>query len=107
MELKSMKMDPSQMRDYAMPVQGSGDLPLYPYGLCLNLEDEQIKALGLAAMPEAGQTLMIMARVQVSSVSERSTQGQGKDRSLGLQITDLAVGPDTSKPSATDVLYKS
>lgn len=105
MDLKSMKMSAKDAKEYASPATAdASDAPRYPYGLCLHINDETIKALGVNAMPDAGQTLMITARVKVASVEQRDTQ-KGQDRSMSLQITDMAIGPDTAKPSVEEKLY--
>lgn len=83
-----------------------GDAPRYPYGLELTLCDESLTALGMTAMPEADQTLIIQARVRVSSVRSDARQ-DGVERTVGLQITDMAIGPDTAKPSAAEQLYNT
>lgn len=83
-----------------------GDAPRYFYGLSFDVCDEALKALGVQVMPEANSTLMVTARVRVSSVRAEAQQ-DGVERSMCLQITDMALGPDTAKPSAEDRLYAS
>lgn len=87
------------------PCHGDDNGPKYPYGLMIHLENSEIEKLGIQDMPEAGHTLMITARVKVHSVSSSETQGGKKRRSIGLQITDMDIGPDTAKPSAEQTLY--
>lgn len=64
--------------------------PAYPWGLCINLEEEQIKKLGLT-LPAVGATVTIEAKAEVTNRGESQTQ-DGTRRSLSLQITDLAIG---------------
>jgi hypothetical protein len=75
----------------------------YPWGLRINLSDEEIKKLGLT-MPEIGTELSMEAVAKVVSVSERSNTG-GKSRSVEIIITDMALGPKPADKSHADVLY--
>lgn len=102
MELKNMKMtsdERSEMKS-SIPV----DAPNYPYGLCLHLEDAAIEKLGLPALPAAEQTMMLHARVKVERVSSSET-AEGKNRSLSLQITDMALVADEEKKDPAKTLY--
>lgn len=101
-----MKMSAGEAKGYASPSVAMDDAPRYPYGLCINLGDDGIDKLGLVALPEVGSTLMIQARVQVVAVRMNQRQDE-LDRNLELQITDMAIGPDTSKPSTEERLYSS
>mgnify|MGYP001596297992 CR=1 FL=1 len=102
MDMKSMKMSPAESKEYSEPMPGGA--PVYPYGLCLNLDDDAIDKLGMVGMPEPGQTMMIQARVTVTGCRQEQRQDE-THRSMDLQITDMAIGPDTAKPSAEDRLY--
>ena len=104
MDMKSMKMSPAEVKEYTEPSVALGSAPRYPYGLCINLDDDGIEKLGLVALPEVGSTLMIQARVQVVAVRQNQRQDE-LDRNVELQITDMAIGPDTSKPSVEQQLY--
>jgi hypothetical protein len=66
--------------------------PEYPWGLQITLENEQLKALGLSTLPAVGSTMTITAKVEVCSVSQYESQRDDDRRSVGLQITDLALG---------------
>ncbi len=104
MELKNMKLPGG---DYDGPISpSSSSAPEYPYGLRLHLSDKVLERLGLKTLPNAGQTLVLHARVSVDSVSQRET-GTEKSRELGLQITDLALAPDIDLGAAADKLYGS
>lgn len=63
----------------------------YPYGTQINLESEQMKALGMKEMPKVGMTMMIHAKVKV--VSCRSEEGkEGEEMaSMSMQITDMGI----------------
>lgn len=109
MKLKSMKVDPEEQKEkYAENVAVAA--PVYPYGLCLHLDDDAMKKLGLDALPKVGKPVMLVARATVQSIETREYERDGKTESresMSLQITDLAVGPNEtgSEPAAQDVLY--
>ena len=90
MELKNMKMSADEQREYG-PTTLAPDRPEYPYGLRLNLDDDGLAKLGLTDLPEPGTVMHIMAHCTVVRRSESSDE-QGKDKNLELQITDMAVG---------------
>lgn len=100
MTLVSMKMEPGEGSEtYA----GS---PPYGYGLCLYLDDDQCKKLGITKALEAGSGVSITAK----AVVKRSTQSvevdgddKGPDYSLELQITDMELRPGPA--SQADRLY--
>ncbi len=84
--------------------------PAYPWGLSLTLEEDALEKLGLTDLPKVGAARRLVARVEVTSVSAREAQGEdGPHRSVGLQITDMALGPEetTDRPATEDVLYRS
>ena len=59
----------------------------YPYGLCLNLSDEELAKLGLDDL-EVGDTVHIMAFAKVCSTHEHA-DGQGSNTNCSLQITHM------------------
>lgn len=68
---------------------------LYPWGATLHLENETLDKLGMNDMPKLGDTMMLMARVQVESVSEHEHSGDdGPRRSVSLQLTDMDLQPE-------------
>jgi hypothetical protein len=111
MKLVSMKMDPAELKEkqaeYAQP--SKPELPVYPWGLTVRLDEDSIAKLGLTSLPDAGNTLMLMAKVDVTEVSSREEMENGKPhtcRSLCLQITDLALGDVPDDKDAAKALYK-
>lgn len=111
MKLTSMKLDPKAMEEKykgdTMPVERA----MYPWGLQVNLDNDALETLGLTKLPAVGKPMMLVARVDVTSVSENETQDGGKkrsNRSVSLQITEMALGPDEKgdEPKAQDALYK-
>lgn len=81
------------------------DAPEYPYGLCLNLDEEALSKLGMPALPHVGQKMMITARVEVTSVSQSDSKGGNKHQSVSLQITDMELGADKGGQDPEQALY--
>lgn len=84
------------------------DEPKYPYGLCISMGKDELEKLGITALPKVGAEMKIMAVAYVKSTSAYETQGEGKDMSVTLQITDMAIEGTTDgerQASAADSLY--
>lgn len=106
MEMKMVNMKQSKKESETMAAPVEVDASEYPYGLCLNLEKEEIAKLGLGT-PKAGAKFMLHAAVEVKSVTV-SDQADGSGyKSLSLQITNMALekpgGMDAKK--VADSLY--
>ena len=98
MKLKSMKVD-KKAREKMYAAEPKADLPEYPYGLELRMNEEILKALGITKLPDVGSYMVLEARVCVRSVEERDdiyTPG-GKSRSVTVQIEDMAIEADGKK----------
>ena len=87
-----------------MPGEVEMDEPKYPYGLCINLDKDQLDKLGITALPQVGAQMTIMAKAYVKSTSAYETQG-GKDMSVGLQITDMEIGAAKTQSDQATMLY--
>lgn len=90
----SMKRDPQSTREErAAPMETMA--PDYPWGLCLNLEAEELDKLGITKLPEVGSEMELCVRVKVTRVAQSaSTDTRGKkdeSRSVGLQVTDIEI----------------
>lgn len=84
------------------------DLPEYPWGTQLHLDEDEMKKLGLKEMPPVGTEYPIEAVCKVIGTSERETQ-DGKRATLDVQIIAMAIGddeePDTPQGKAAKTLY--
>lgn len=99
MALTSMKMDPKDAKAMVEPV--AGDVPQYPYGLMLDLDDKAMKRLGIADLPPIGTVMMMMASVTVTRTSAHETQDRDKEACIGLQVTDMSLtAPQTNEAMA-------
>ncbi|MBF8258368.1 MAG: bbp20 [Actinobacteria bacterium] len=103
-KMVSMKMSKKETEKATEPIPSEG--PEYPYGLCLNLEKEQIEKLGLGT-PKAGSTLMLHAMVEVKSITVTDEKDGKGYKSLSLQITDMALekGGGMNEKKVAGALY--
>lgn len=97
MSLTNMQMSTGEAKEYYGPVTASdvGNAPKYPYGLCLSLNDDSLKKLGIADLPPVGSQLMVMAHVTVTSVRSSQQQDGDKESGVDLQITDMSLSAPT------------
>lgn len=95
MALKSMKLTAEQRSEEVAEIKDPQP-PVYPYGLCLHLEDEALKLLGIERM-EIGTVVEIRALARVVSGSEYEREGEDgeseKDECMSVQITDMELAP--------------
>lgn len=77
----------------------------YPWGLCINLDNETLKKLGATPQP-VGTEVMITAKATIKSMSTRD-DGDGVRHDASLQITDMALSPASAEQSKTaaETLY--
>ncbi len=71
-------------------------VPTYPYGLCISLNEEDLKKLGTEGeLPEVGDMIHLAAMAKVTSVSESEREDTGGTKTkccrIELQITHLAT----------------
>lgn len=104
MSLVSMKMSAEEAQEQYgnSPVS---DAPEYPYGLSISLDEEALAKLGMPALPQVGQKMMITARVEVTMVSQRDSQGGEKEQNVSLQITDMELAADKPESNPGQALY--
>lgn len=110
MKLIDMQLSPDEAKkEYGAPTSSmlsdDDDLPKYPWGLSLCLDDETIGKLNLGELPDVGTTFTLMAVVEVTSNSQRQNQ-DGKSVSMDLQITSMALSPAPDK-TAEQGLYSA
>lgn len=80
------------------------DGPEYPYGLCIDLDDDALAKLGITELPAVGAKMTLHALAVVTRTGANTTQGQETENRVGLQITDLELAP-ASAPTAAARLY--
>lgn len=87
--LISMEMSQEEAQEQAKPADD--DLPKYPWGLSLNLDEEAMQKLGIRDL-KVGAEVTILARATCTSASSYQTQGGEAESNCGLQITDMEIG---------------
>lgn len=110
MAMVNMAMTAEEAAEYAggAPVAANaGDAPKYPWGLCIDLNDEVLKKLGITELPTVGTVFVIEAQARVQSMNQSEQLDGDKEGRISLQITDMAVGavPDAKDPA--DALWPS
>jgi hypothetical protein len=89
-----------EVTDMRSPVSASADnVPKYPYGLCINLDDDCLEKLDLDDECEVGDMIHLCAMARVTSCSANETEGGTKHR-IELQITALAVEDEDDENEA-------
>jgi hypothetical protein len=106
-----MKIDPKTRQETKASNPVEVDRPIYPWGLAVHLDNDAIEKLGLNRLPPVGKSMFLVAKVDVTSVSEQEHKDpEGKTtahRNVALQITDMGLGAGEADPkNAQDVLYK-
>jgi len=105
-KLVSMKMSAKEQKAQAEPgLAAKEDRPRYPWGLTVRLDTEALKKLGIDELPAPGEKYLLIAKVDVVSVSSNASEG-GSNKNMELQITDLCLeDADTNKKDAATELY--
>lgn len=105
-KLVSMKI-PKEKRDGPMqPSSLATEGPAYPYGLSLSLDTDSLEKLELDAEDlTVGTKYLLIAKVEVSSLSQSDSKDQGPYQSVGLQITDLCLESPRTGERVADRLY--
>jgi len=102
-KLISMKLDPKQPDEYAMPAS-IDDAPAYPWGLCLDLDDEVLKKLGIP-LPDVANTFTLVASVEVTRTSATKNADGTADLRASLQITAMRLIDGNNSPDKAAKLW--
>lgn len=82
------------------------DRPEFPFGLSLRLDNEALGKLGMKTLPEVGSVLNLMAKVEVTEVSEHSrSEDKEPVKGLSLQITDMGLHSESKSKDAAEELF--
>lgn len=91
------------------PSDAKRTAPVYPYGLCVSLDEEVLGKLGIKELPDVGETVHFaaLARVTSASESEHETEGGEKQKRcrVELQITNLALESEDDESGRRDRFY--
>ena len=106
MALTDMKYTKAEKADEAkeMPSPMGSNMPDYPWGLCIDLDDESLKKLGITDLPEVGDEYQLTAIAKVTRISSSADEKEQENR-LTLQITQMSLddSDETAEPSETGV----
>lgn len=92
-----MKMSAEESAEYPDTVMASR--PAYPWGLCITLDDDSLKKLGMK-LPELDQVIEFKIKAQVTGVNAYKRGDEDDESSASLQITEMEVvdsGGDAAK----------
>lgn len=107
MALKSMELTPSEREVEVRENSPDSWQPRYAGGLCLWLDDEALKRLGLKDPLDVGTMVNITAEARIvgQGKDEHETkEGVHVDRRMSVQITAMDLVPDSGK-GAAETLY--
>lgn len=110
MKLTNMKLDKSDREEQSKPSDVAMDMPVYPWGLQVRLDEAALDKLGIDSLPKVDGELMLMAKVKVVSVSSNEHAAadgskKHKHKSVELQICEMALGDVPAEKEASDALY--
>lgn len=98
MKLVDMKLPKKDKKNQDVPVEvGVGyNKEEYPYGLCINLGNDQIDKLGIFDDMDVDLDVVIQATGTIKGKNNREMQGGKSDKSLEIQIKSIAI--ESAKP---------
>jgi len=78
------------------PEYAEHEEPLYPWGLELRLEAEELKKLGIEEnqLPAVGTPMILHAAVRVTAVHVEKMMGGGNETCVKLQIEKMQLGAE-------------
>lgn len=85
-DMKFTKADKKE-RMAGMEVGGND----YPWGLTITLDAQALKKMGIEELPDAGDECQMQAIGKVTRVSQSANANDENDRSVEIQITNLAL----------------
>lgn len=107
-KLVSMKLTKQEANraDTVGPSSMVTDTPAYPWGLTINLDTDALDKLGLTADDfTVGDSLTLIAEVEVTACSRDELKDQAPRDRVGLQITDCCLEEGARAGDAADALY--
>lgn len=103
--MTSMKMTAKEAKEYASPSTAVADAPQFPYGLRVELNNDSLDKLAMKDMPKIGDRFTMTCTVEACGCASYTERDGDENRSLSLQITDMALVPMAAKKSAADAIY--
>lgn len=103
----NMQMSAEEAKEYASCEPTPDNMPRYPYGLRLCLDDDALAKLNMTMPPAVGTTMTISAQVTVVAASSSQRQGGDAESSSEWQITDMEVSTASKSGNHATALYGS
>lgn len=75
------------------PVASHYPQNIYPYGLCICLDEESLEKLNLSSDPDVGDMVHLQAIGKVTSASKNETT-EGVRQRVEIQLTHIALSDD-------------
>jgi len=97
MPLVNMKLSKKEASSEAGVGLDAPDVPRFPHGLSLSLDDEVLSKLNMKELPDVGESKMLVAYVDVTDISESDSLDGKKRRHVRLQITDMSIEEKVKK----------
>ena len=102
-EMASMKLTPNEKKDDLAEWKP----PDYPYGLELNLSEDELAKLNISDLPAVGVEVTISGKGEITRASMTQRNDGEDSKSLSIQITDLSVDiPRTDADRAGNIFNK-
>lgn len=101
----NMQMSKEEAAEYSGATPSADNAPKYPYGLCLCLNDDAMKKLGLTTLPAVGTKMNLTAVVVVTSVGSSQQQDGDAEVRADLQITDMELSAKSAGKPVAERLY--
>ena len=103
LKLISMRLAPAQADDYKIP-DAIANEPAFPWGLCLTLNNDSLKKLGIP-LPDIENSYTLVATVVVVRTSASKSQDGDTNLSADLQITDMRLIDQNVAPDQAGKLW--
>lgn len=105
--MANLELSKKEAKDKNGDCSPCGDMPMFPYGTSLYLDDDTLKKIGLTELPKVGTSMPGQIVMKVTGTSQRAYMDKdGKEEMrtcVDLQITDMELAP--AEKSVADVLY--
>ncbi len=101
--LVNMKLDNKEKKETAIGVEQPAKGPNYPWGLAITLEDESLKKMKVKlADYQVGDEVILHAECKVTRLSQSEREGDGKNRTMELQITSMGLEASEDEPEVEE-----
>lgn len=101
-KLVSMEISEAEMKKRMEPATISTEnTPKYPWGLSITLDQASLEKLGVSVADyKVGEHYMLIADVEVTSLSSSESKGGMDNQSVGLQICACCLEEDSDDDTA-------